>query len=93
MSVNYSAALKTARLQLVADAIEAGSDDGVLQIGTAGMAVVLYEVPLSPSVTDNVLALLSAPEETEALATGTAAERSYLVCNNHSSLTRHGVSL
>lgn len=53
----------------------------------------LYEVPLSPSVTDNVLALLSAPEETEALATGTAAEARVRDSNNNDVITGLTVGL
>jgi hypothetical protein len=46
MAVTYTTAVKTARMQAVADAIDA-SDPGVLQIGTTGMGTVLAEFTLA----------------------------------------------
>jgi hypothetical protein len=41
MSVTYRSSLKTTRMQAVADDIDSGAGAGTLEIGTAGMAVVL----------------------------------------------------
>jgi len=75
MSVIYNSTVRTARLNVVASAVAAGDDPGVLQVGTAGMALVLYEIPLTdpPSVAGDVLTLLAAPAEVTAVASGTAA--------------------
>jgi hypothetical protein len=70
MAVTYSAAVKTARMQAVRDAINAGSGAGKLEIGTAGMALVLVTVPLTDPVTvaGAVLTLLAAPATVAAAA-------------------------
>lgn len=75
MSVNYSAAVKTARMQAVRDAINAGAAAGKLEIGTAAMASVLATVPLTDPVTvsGSVLTLLAAPGTVAAGNSGTAA--------------------
>ena len=75
MSVTYSAAVKTARMQAVRDAINAGAGPGVLQIGTAAMASVLASIPLTDPVTVSgaVLTALAAPATVAASAAGTAA--------------------
>lgn len=75
MSVTYSAAVKTSRMQVVRDAINLGSGPGVLQIGTAAMAAVLATIPLTDPVTvaGAVLTALAAPATVAASGTGTAA--------------------
>lgn len=75
MAVNYSAAVKNARMTAVANAINAGSGPGRLLIGTAGMAQVLATVPLTDPVTVSgaVLTALAAPATVAADADGTAA--------------------
>ena len=75
MSVTYSAAVKTSRMQVVRDAINAGSGPGVLQIGTAAMAAVLASIPLTDPVTVSgaVLTALAAPATVAASGSGTAA--------------------
>lgn len=75
MSVTYSAAAKTARLQAVRDLIAAGSGPGVLQIGTTGFSTVLVSIPLTdpPVVAQPLLTLLSAPATEAATGSGTAA--------------------
>jgi hypothetical protein len=77
MAVIYSTAAKNARLQAVVDTIDAGSGAGVLQIGTAGMAVVLADIVLadpSGTVSSGVLTFSSFPRsDTNANATGVAA--------------------
>lgn len=60
MAVTYSTATKTARMQAVADQIDAGSGPGKLKIGTAGMATVLATIVLTDpcgSVSGAVLTL------------------------------------
>jgi hypothetical protein len=78
MAVTYSTAAKNARLQAVADLIDAGAGPGVLQIGTAGMGSVLAEFTLTDpcgSVAAGVLTFDFDPDisDTSANATGTAA--------------------
>lgn len=77
MAVTYSTAVKNARLLAVRDSIDAGSGPGVLQIGTAGMAVVLAEIALAdPSATasSGVLTFSGFPRsDTAANNTGVAA--------------------
>lgn len=77
MAVNYSTAVKTARMQAVVDAIDAGAAAGKLEIGTAGMALVLATITLddpSATVTGDTLTLSGLPNvDTSADATGTAA--------------------
>ena len=91
MSVNYSTALKTARMQLVADLIAsktvaastgAGSA-GSLVIGTSalsGATGVLVTIPLpNPpgTVSGAVLTLAGVPLSANASATGTAAKAEF----------------
>lgn len=77
MAVNYSAATKTARMTAVRDTIDAGPAAGVLQLGTAGMALVLATIPLndpSGTISGNVLTLAGFPKtDSSADATGIAA--------------------
>lgn len=77
MSVTYSTATKTARMQAVADQIDSGSGAGVLQIGTTGMGTVLAEFTLNDpcgTVSGDVLSFSGFPKsDTSANATGTAA--------------------
>lgn len=73
MSVVYPLALKNARLQLVLDAIGAGAK---LEIGTAGMALVLATVPLDTpagSVANGVLTFTMPQVDVGADAAGTPA--------------------
>lgn len=46
MAVTYSTAVKTARMQAVANTLDAGAGSAVLEIGTAGMAAVLASFTL-----------------------------------------------
>lgn len=77
MAIIYSTAVKNARLLAVRDQIDGGSGPGVLQIGTAGMAVVLAEIALSdPSATatNGILTFSGFPKsDTAANNTGIAA--------------------
>lgn len=76
MSVVYAAAIKTARMEVVRDAIDAGSGAGKLEIGTAGMAQVLATLELADpasSVAGSVLSLLGVPLSVAASLDGVAA--------------------
>lgn len=77
MPVVYSTTVKNSRLTVVRDAIDAGSAAGVLEIGTSGMGTVLATIPLADpcgSVSAGVLTLSTPVSDTNADATGTAAE-------------------
>jgi hypothetical protein len=47
MPVKYSADIKAARMQQVVSAIDGGPGQGLLKIGTAGMAKLLVSIPLA----------------------------------------------
>lgn len=77
MAVVYSSTVKNARLTVVRDAIDAGSSNGTLEIGTTGMGTVLATIPLadpSGSVSAGVLTFSAPVSDTNADASGTAAE-------------------
>ncbi len=77
MPVVYSTTVKNSRLTVVRDAIDAGSSNGVLEIGTSGMGTVLATIPLADpcgSVSSGVLTFSAPVSDTNADATGTAAE-------------------
>lgn len=78
MAVIYAAALRTARMNEVNDAINAGSGAGKLKIGTAAMASTLATLTLADpagSVSGDVLTLDFDPDisDTSADNSGTAA--------------------
>lgn len=78
MAVNYSTTAKNARLNAVAGVIDGGSGPGVIQIGTAGMAVLLATItlddPCAASASGGVLTFSGFPKsDTSADATGVAA--------------------
>jgi hypothetical protein len=78
MAAVYSAALKTARMQAVANAIDAGAGAGTIEIGTAGFAAVLAVLPMVEpcgTVSGDVLTFDFDPDisDSSADATGTAA--------------------
>jgi hypothetical protein len=76
MAVNYHADVKTARMQAVADAIDAGAGAGTLEVCSAAFAAVLVTYTLSDpaaTVTDDVLTLAGLPKNANASADGTAA--------------------
>lgn len=78
MAVTYSTAVKTLRMQAVADAIDAGVGAGTLEIGTTAMGTVLATFQLTEpcgTVSGAVLTLDFDPDisDTSADATGTAA--------------------
>lgn len=77
MPVTYPANVKAARMTATEALIDAGSGFGRLEIGTAGMAVVLATITLpkpAGSVAGAVLTLSGFPiSDTDAEATGVAA--------------------
>lgn len=78
MAITYAAAVRTARLQAVLDAIDADAGAGKLVIGTTGMGTVLATIPLADpagTVSGDTLTFDCSPaiEDTSADATGTAA--------------------
>jgi len=75
-SITYTTAAKNARLQAVADAIDAGSGAGYINICTAGYGTILATINLNDpcaTATDGVLTFSGFPKSTTASATGTAA--------------------
>jgi hypothetical protein len=74
MALNYSTALKNARLDAITSAIGSG---GKLEIGTAGMSTVLATIPLAnpaaPAASGGVLTFTMPQSDTSADASGTAA--------------------
>lgn len=78
MAVTYSTAMKTDRMQAVADHIDAGVGAGTLEIGTTGMALVLATFQLVEpvgTVSGDTLTFDFDPDisDTSADNTGTAA--------------------
>lgn len=74
MPVVYSTAVRNTRLSAVVTAI---GTTGVLEIGTTGMGTVLATIPLgnpAGTVSDGVLTFTMPQSDTNADATGTAAE-------------------
>jgi hypothetical protein len=78
MAVTYSTAVKTLRMQAVADAIDAGASSGTLEIGTTAMGSTLATFTLVEpcgTVSGAVLTLDFDPDisDSSADASGTAA--------------------
>ena len=76
MAVIYAAALRTARMNAVKDAIDAGAAAGYIEIGTTSMAAILATITLDDpcgSVSGDVLTLAMPQSDTSADNTGTAA--------------------
>jgi hypothetical protein len=76
MGVIYNATLRTARLNLVKTAIDAGSGPGVLEIGTASMATLLGTLTMSDpcgTVSGDILTFSPITQDSSADASGTAA--------------------
>jgi hypothetical protein len=77
MPVVYSTTVKNTRLTAVRDAIDGGSSNGTLEIGTTSMGTVLAVIPLADpcgSVSSGVLTFSMPQSDTNADASGTAAE-------------------
>lgn len=76
MAINYIASLKTTRMVAVISAIDSNASPATIEIGTAGMAVVLAAITLSkPSFTESggVITMAGVPKSGVAGGTGTAA--------------------
>lgn len=76
MSVTYTAATKTARMNAVETQIDLGAGAGKLEIGTAGMAVIIATFALNDpagTVSGSVLTLSGFPKTVAATNSGTAA--------------------
>lgn len=77
MTVTYTTATKTARMNANVTQIDAGGAAGKLEIGTAGMASVLATFTLNynpcASVTNGVMTFSGFPKTATAGASGTAA--------------------
>lgn len=76
MAVVYSVAVRSARLQVVANAIDAGVGSGRLLVGTLGMGTLIVNIPLAKPcgvVAAGVLTF-SVPQVANASAAGLAAE-------------------
>lgn len=76
MGVIYNATLRTARMNAVKTAIDAGSGPGVLEIGTTGMATLLGTLTLSDpcgTVSGDILTFAAITQDSSADASGTAA--------------------
>lgn len=90
MAVVYSADVKDDRMQIVADAIDAGAGPGKLEIGTAGMASVLATVALADpcgAVLAGVLTFDFPQSDIAADASGTAAAARIRDSNNNDVVT------
>lgn len=77
MSLIYDVTVKTARLQAVINELDAHANPAYIEIGTAGMALVLATIPLSDpcaTVSGTTLTFTMPKSDTSADATGTAAE-------------------
>jgi hypothetical protein len=73
--MNYSSAVKTARMTAVRDAIDGGSGAGKLEIGTSSLASVLATITLndpSGTISGSVLTLSGFPKTAAAAAGGKA---------------------
>lgn len=85
MAVNYTTAVKTARMAAVRAAVDAGPTAGKLEIGTAGMATVLATILLAkPCGTEanGVLTFTMPQSDASADATGVAAAARIRDANN-----------
>jgi len=77
MAIVYTAAVKTARMQALLDEIDNHASPAYIEIGTAGMALVLATFVLSDpagSVSGDTLTFTMPKSDTSADNTGTAAE-------------------
>ena len=75
MSVTYNATVKTARMNVVETAIDAGASGGSLEIGTAAMGAVLVSItlPKPAGVVAGSVLTFTMPQSGTASGTGTAA--------------------
>jgi hypothetical protein len=76
MAVIYSPAVRSARLAVVRDAIDAGSGPGILELGNAGMALVLATLTCSKpcgTISGDTLTFAPIIQDSAADASGNAA--------------------
>lgn len=75
MAITYSAALKTARLTAILNAIDAGSGPGTLEVTTAGGVLLATETLAKPSATvsGSTLTFSGVPISSTVATSGTAA--------------------
>ena len=76
MAVTYSTTVKNTRMNAVVTAIDAGAGNGILKVGTAGMAATLVSITLakpSATVTNGILTFSGLPKSGTASGSGTAA--------------------
>lgn len=76
MPVNYSTTVKSNRMTQVVNAIDGGAGNGILKIGTTGMASTLVSVTLAKpcgTVSSGVLTFSGLPKTGTASGSGTAA--------------------
>lgn len=76
MSVIYAQGLKSTRMQDTIDAIDAGAGPATMEIGVAGMGLVLVTLTLSkPSFTEafGTITMAAMPKNGVAVSSGTAA--------------------
>lgn len=77
MAVTYSTTVKSSRMTVVKDAIDAGAGNGILVIGTTGLSSTLVSITLakpSATISSGVLTFSGLPKSGTATGTGTAAE-------------------
>jgi hypothetical protein len=73
--ISYNSALRSTRMRAVIAALDAAPIPGVIEIGTAGMAAVLVDIPLAkPSFNEanGTITMNGVPRNGIAAATGTA---------------------
>lgn len=76
MAINYTTTLKNARLQLIADAIDADTNPGYLEIGTTGWAATLVTIVFNTTcgtVSGGVLTFSGFPKTEDSTGTGDLA--------------------
>lgn len=94
MSVIYNDSVKNAQLQIAVDAIDAGSGNGVMNVGTAGMAIILATITLNnpcATVANRVMSFSGLPLSTIAVAGGTAAEAN--ICDSNGTIIISGLTV
>lgn len=76
MAITYATGVKTDRMQVVADAIDADAAAGYLEIGTAAMAETLITITFDSTcgtVTDDTLTFSSFPKTEDSTGNGNLA--------------------
>jgi hypothetical protein len=95
MAVTYSTAVKTARMNAVVTAIDAGASDSTLEIGTAAMGAVLATFTFADpcgSVSDDTLTFDFDPD-LEAIASGTGTAAAAQIKNGDGTVVISGLTV